>query len=123
MPTMTGLFRDRDQALKALHALQDAGFGPNTTIVASPTSAGVDVQRAVNALERPGDGFVDLGAAMGGQADPHFPKEERLTYEERVAQGDTVLRVEIEDRARAGIARTILEDAGAERVAPGIIRD
>jgi hypothetical protein len=123
MPTMTGLFRDRDRALKALRTLQDAGFGPHTTIVASPSSAGVAVQRAANALDRPGDGFVDLGAAMGGQADPRFPREERLTYEERVAEGDTVLRVEIDDRERAAVALRILEEAGAERVAPGTIRD
>jgi hypothetical protein len=123
MPTMTALFRDRDRALKALRTLQEAGFGPNTTILASPSSAGVAVQRAANALERPGDGFIDLGAAMGGQADPHFPKEERLTYEERVAEGDTVLRVEIDDRELAAVALVILEEAGAERVAPGTIRD
>jgi hypothetical protein len=124
MPVVTGLFRDRHEALETLRKLQEAGFGPDTLlVVASPTSAGIAVQKAANALERPGDDFIDLGAALGGQADPHFPREERMTYEERVAGGDTLLRVETDDRERAAVALLILEEAGVERVAPGIIRD
>lgn len=124
MITVTGLFRDRDQALRALRSLQAAGFGPDElAIVASPTSAGVAAQQAANALDRPGGGFVDLGAAMGGQAEPGFPKSERLTYEERVAAGDTLLRVTVDDPTRAAQAHGLLEEGGAERIAPGTIRD
>lgn len=124
MPTVTGLFRDRDRALKALNQLREAEFGEDeVTIVASPTSAGIAVERAANALDRPGEGFIDLGAALGGQAAPGFPKEERLTYEERVAGGDTLLRIDVADGVRGARALTILQEAGAERVAPGTIRD
>ena len=124
MVTVTGLFHDRDQALRALDALRTAGFGPDdVTIVASPTSAGIAAEQAASALQHTADGFVDLGAVMGGQAEPGFPREERLTYEERVAAGDVLLRVQTEAPERASLAHAVLEDAGADRVGPGVIRD
>ena len=121
---VAGLFRERDRALKALTELYAAGFDEEAvTIVASPTSAGITAQQAANELTRPGDGFIDLGAAMGGQADRDFIVSERREYEERVAQGDTLIRVQTTDVDAAGRAMAILHDAGAERVAPGEIRD
>ena len=124
MVTVTGLFRDRDQALAALERLREAGFGPDDlSVVASPTSAGIAAEQAANALVRPGDGFIDFGAAMGGQAERGFPKEERLVYEERIAAGDVLLRVQTDDPTRASLAHAILEDTGADRVGPGLIRD
>ncbi len=122
--TVAGLFRDRDRALKALNQLYAAGFDKETvTIVGSPTSAGITAQQAANELTRPGDGFIDLGAAMGGQADRDFIVSERREYEERVAQGDTLIRIQTTDVDAAGRAMAIMHDAGAERVAPGEIRD
>ena len=124
MVTVTGLFHDRDQALGALDALRTAGFGPDdVTIVASPSSAGIAAEQAANALPRRGEGFIDLGAALGGQAELGFPREERLTYEERIAAGDILLRVQTEEPERASLAHAILADAGADRVGPGVIRD
>ncbi|MCC6178417.1 MAG: hypothetical protein IT305_24190 [Chloroflexi bacterium] len=124
MMIVAGLFRDRDRALSALHDLNAAGFGEGAvTVVASPTSAGIVAQHAANELDRPGAGFIDLGAALGGQADLNFPKPERLTYEERVAQGDTLLAIKASDPSAAGRAEQILRAAGADRVAPGTIRD
>ena len=124
MVTVTGLFHAREQALRALDALETAGFGPNeVTIVGSPTSAGIAAEQAASLLRRSGDGFVDFGAAIGGQAEPGFPREERLTYEERVAAGDILLRIQAEAPERASLAHAILEDAGADRVGPGVIRD
>ena len=121
---VAGLFRERDRALKALNQLYAAGFDKEAvTIVASPNSAGVTAQQAANELTRPGDGFIDLGAAMGGQADRDFIVSERREYEERVAQGDTLIRIQTTDVDAAGRAMGILHDAGAERVAPGEIRD
>jgi hypothetical protein len=124
MVTVTGLFSDRDAALDALEKLRQAGFGPDDlAIVASPTSAGIAAEQAANALARPADGFVDLGAALGGQAAIGFPREERLLYEERIAAGDTLLRIQTDDPTRASLAHAILEDNGADRVGPGVIRD
>lgn len=124
MVTVTGLFHDRDEALAALEKLREAGFGPDDlAIVASPTSAGIAAEQAANALERRGDGFIDFGAALGGQAAPGFPKEERLLYEERIAAGEVLLRVQTDDPTRASLAHAMLEDAGAERVGPGYIRE
>ncbi len=121
---VAGLFRERDRALKALNQLYAAGFDEQSvTIVASPTSAGTTAQRGANELTRPGDGFIDLGAAMGGQADRDFIVSERREYEERVAQGDTLIRIQTTDVDAAGRAMAILHDAGAERIAPGEIRD
>ena len=121
---VAGLFRERDRALKALNELYAAGFAQqDVTIVASPDSAGVTAQRAANELTRPGDGFIDLGAAMGGQADRDFIVSERREYEERVAQGDTLIRIQTTDVDAAGRAMAILHNAGAERVAPGEVRD
>jgi hypothetical protein len=122
MPTVTGLFRDRDEALVTLERLREAGFGPDElAILASPTSAGIAAEQAANALPRPGDGFIDFGAALGGQAAPGFPREERLLYEERIAAGDVLLRVQTDDPKRASLAHAMLEDGGAERVGPGVI--
>jgi hypothetical protein len=124
MVTVTGLFHDRDQALRALDALRTAGFGEDdVTIVASPTSAGIAAEQTASRLGHSDDGFMDLGSTMGGQAAPEFPREERLTYEERVAAGDVVLQVQSEAPDRASVAHAILEDAGADRVGPGVIRD
>jgi len=121
---VAGLFRDRDRALKALDTRYAAGFDKNAvTVVASPSSAGIVAQQAANELTRPGDGFIDLGAAMGGQADRDFIVSERREYEERVARGDTLLRIQTTDVDAAGRAMAILHEAGAERVAPGEIRD
>ena len=124
MVTVTGLFHDRDQALRALDALGTAGFGQReVTIVASPTSAGIAAEQAASLLQHPVGGFVDLGAVMGGQAEAGFPREERMAYEERVAAGDVLLRIQTEVAERASLAHALLEDAGADRVGPGFIRD
>ena len=124
MSIIAGLFRERDRALRAVDELRAAGFGREAvTIVVSPTGAGEAAWEAAHALERPEGGMIDLGAAMGGQADRDFPQEERITVEERVAQDDVLLRVEVSDRAAADRAEAILRDAGAERVIPGTIRD
>jgi hypothetical protein len=124
MTTVAGLFRDRDRALRAVDELGAAGFGQDTvTLVSSPTSAAEVVGGTARHLERPGGGFIDLGAALGGQAERSFPEEERVTFEERVAQGDTLLRVDAPDPDAAGRALVILRQAGAERVSPGTIRD
>jgi hypothetical protein len=121
---VAGLFRERDRALKALNQLYAAGFSEDSVaIVGSPHSAGIVAQQAANELTRPGDGFIDLGAAMGGQADRDFIVSERREYEERVAQGDTLICVQTTDVDAAGRAMAILHEAGAERVAPGEIRD
>ena len=124
MTIVAGLFRDRDRAFQALDELRGAGFGGDTvTVIASPTSAGEAAREAAHELERPEGGFIDLGAALGGQAARDFPEAERLTYEERVAEGDTLLRVDAPDDAAADRAEAILLRHGAERVLPGTIRD
>jgi hypothetical protein len=124
MAIVAGLFRERERALRALADLQAAGFERDALmVVASPAGAGEAAFEAAHVLERPEGGFVDLGAALGGQADRDFPDEERITAEERVAQGDLLVRVEIPDRAAADRVEEILRAAGAERVLPGTIRD
>jgi hypothetical protein len=124
MATVTGLFHDRDEAVRGLDALRSAGFGEDeVTIVASPSSAGIAAEQAASGLAQPADGFVDLGAVMGGQGEHGFAREERFTYEERVAAGDILLRVQVAAPERASLAHAILEDAGADRVGPGFIRD
>src|SRR5437763_7663478 len=117
MEIVAGLFRYRDRALEAVRALREAGFQERAvTLVASPTSAGETFGVAARELPRPGDGFADLGAVMGGQADPDFPRSERITVEERVAQGDTLVRVNASDGRAAERAEAILLRLGAERV-------
>jgi cytosine/adenosine deaminase-related metal-dependent hydrolase len=123
MLIVAGLFRDRERALAALRELQESGCGDDVAIVASPTSAGDAASEAARELPRPGGGFVDLGSVLGGQAHPNFPLEERATWEERVAQGDTLLRVNVADHATAERAEAVLLRHGAERVLPGVIRD
>ena len=124
MPTIAGLFHDRERALRARAEIYAAGFGRDTvTIVASPTSAGEVAREAAEELPRPVPGFVDLGAAIGGQAERDFPEAERITLEERVAQGDALLRVDAPDWEAAVRAETILLRHGAEQVLPGTVRD
>lgn len=124
MAVVVGLFGERERALRALAELQAAGYRRDALlVVASPGSAGEAAFEAAHVLERPAGGFVDLGAALGGQADRDFPREERITVEERVAQGDLLVRVEVADRAAADRAEAVLRAAGAERVLPGTIRD
>ena len=124
MPTIAGLFRDRDRALRARDEIYAAGFGRDTiAIVASPTTAGEAAREAAEELPRPVPGFVDLGAAIGGQAERGFPEAERITLEERIAQGDTLLRVDAADWEAAVRAEAILLRHGAERVLPGTVRD
>jgi hypothetical protein len=124
MPIVTGLFDSREQALQAMHDLDSAGFPPRAvTIIASPNSAGRIARQAAAELPHPPGGFVDLGAELGGQADPLFPETERRTYEERVAQGGVLLRVDVQDQAALERAEAVLRQAGADRIGPGIIRD
>ena len=123
MPVVAALFRDRDRALAAVRALQDAGFGNDTVLIASPTGAGEAARAAASRLQQPEEGFIDLGGVLGGQADPRFPDTERQTFEERVAEGDTMVRVSAPDGRRARQAEEILAEHGAERVDPGTIRD
>ena len=91
--------------------------------MASPTSAGIAAEQAANALEPPAEGFIDFGAALGGQAALGFPREERLLKEERIAACDVLLRVQTDCTTRASLAHAILEDGGADPVGPGLIRD
>lgn len=121
---VAGLFRDRDRALRALDELRQAGFGEAAvTIVGSPTSAAEVAREAARELERPPSGLLDFGAAIGGQAEREFPEVEARRFEERVAQIDTLLRVEAPDRAAAERVEAILLGAGAEQVIPGTMRD
>ena len=123
MKIVAGLFRERDGAGRALNAIASAGFGDDAvTVVGSPASAGEVVREAASELDRPADGFMDLGAVIGGQAEPGFGEEERLRAEERVAQGHTVLRVEVADEGAVDRVEAILREAGAERVLPGTIQ-
>jgi hypothetical protein len=124
MAIVAGLFGNWDRAAKALDQLRAAGFGDDcVTVVASPTSAGQAAREAAEELPRPRSGFVDLGAAMGGQAERDFPEEEQLSIEERVAQGDTLIRVDVGDAERLARAELILLDNGADQVIPGTLRD
>ena len=124
MPTIAGLFHDRERALQALDEMRAAGFGPDAvTIVASPTSAGEVACEAAEELPRPVPGFVDLGAAIGGQAERDFPEAGRIALEERIAQGEILLRVDAPDWEAAVRAETILLRHGAEQVLPGAVRD
>jgi hypothetical protein len=124
MHVIAGLFRERDRALEAVDDLNAAGFGPEAvTVIASPTSAGDLAEEAAREVPRPGGGFQDLGSLMGGQADPAFAAAERKTFEERVAQGDTLVRVVVQASATVRQVEEILLRHGAERIDPGVIRD
>ena len=124
MPTIAALFRDRDRALQAVAALQAEGFSENdVTVIASPTSAGQVARQAASELEPPASRMIDLGAAIGGQAELGFPEAELTAFEERVAQGDTVIRVDLADLAERDRANAILRAAGADQVLPGTLRD
>ena len=123
MKVIAAVFRERDRFLKAVDALRAAGFdGDRVTVIGSPASAGDVADEAARELDRPAGGFVDLGAVLGGQADPTFPRVERRELEARVAQGETLIRVDAPDDA-ADRAEAILLEAGAELVLPGTIRD
>jgi hypothetical protein len=124
MTIVAGLFSDPDRATRAIDELRAASFQEDqVTVVASPSSAAELVRVTSTELPTPGGGFVDLGAAMGGQADPAFPDEEARLYEERVAQGDVLVRVDAPDDNTADHAKAILRENGADRVSPGIIED
>ncbi|SRR5579884_2258289 len=123
MKIIVGLFRERERARQALDRLDAAGLtSADWRVLASPTSAGNAAREAARELEGPPDAFLDVGAFWGGQGAPEFPQEERRAVEERVAQGDTLLRVQVADAA-ADRVEAILRDAGADRVLPGAIRD
>src|SRR5688572_432853 len=101
MRIVAGIFSDRDRALLALDELRGAGFDEDAaTILASPTSAGEAAEQAAGELPRPRSRMIDLGAAIGGQAELGFPEAERSRIEERVAQGDVLIRVDAPDDER-----------------------
>jgi hypothetical protein len=124
MHHIAGLFRERDRALQAVDELNAAGFGPEAvSVIASPTSAGDLAEAAAREAPRPEGGFEDLGSRIGGQADPAFAAAERRTFEERVAKGDTLVRVVVQASSTVRRVEEILLRHGAERVDPGVIRD
>lgn len=124
MAVIAALFRDPGRALQAVEALRAAGFGEHAvTVVASPTSAGQAAQQAARELQPPPSRMIDLGAAIGGQAELGFPEAELRAFEQRVAQGDTLIRVDLTEAADHDRADAILRAAGADQVLPGTVRD
>lgn len=124
MPIVVALFHRRDRALRAVAALRAAGFAEEAvTVIASPTSAGRDAREAAHELKSLPSRWIDFGAASGGQAELGFPEAERQVFEERVAEGDIAIRVNLANHAERVRADAILRAAGGDRVLPGTVRD
>jgi len=96
--------------LAGLGALAIPGLGP--LVAAGPLMA---------ALGGAGIGAVS-GGIVGALTGWGFSEADARTYENRVREGDILLTVEIPDGEDAGIAETILRQAGGESVSSGTWR-
>lgn len=119
MSTVAGLFHDRQQALRALETLRADGFSDHQlALVSSPTSASETVDEAAQEFETSVGGFIDFGAAPGGQPPDTFPQQTRRRVESGVAQADVLVRVSNVDGADAQRAQDILRSGGANEIVP-----
>jgi hypothetical protein len=120
MAIVAGLFGDPDRLTRAVDGLFRTGFvRDQVSVITGPTSAGDVAWQAVRDAGRAEGGVVDLPLDLDGQASGGPAGGERVVFEQRVARGAMVLRVDAPDAGAAGRAARVLRDAGAERISPG----